>query len=121
MNGNELKSVLEGYYDEIETAFQQKDFAAIEGYMAPVFMAYPKDDEPKDRDALMQSVRSMLSDMDVISWRRHVTNLQIEGNVATAVVEGVFKTSKGEQVLRNEDVWEQRGPAWVMVRSRALD
>jgi ketosteroid isomerase-like protein len=125
MTTAEITTLLDAKYDAIEEAFKRKDLKAISNYMSPNFVSFDGRRE-KTRDELIDGLRHRFEEMDVVSWKRHVTKLTVDGDRVSATADGVFRTrNKGDteiadQRLVNVDVWEPGDGGWHITSSRPV-
>lgn len=116
-------ALFQGYYDEIEEAFKNKDLATISRFTAPEWTGWDPNGSAVTREKLMDNVRNMFETVDVLSWPRKVTKVK-ETNKHFDVTAGCplrTKNKQGEieeQPITNVDTWFESPEGWVIVRSR---
>lgn len=122
----EKTALFQGFYDEIEQAFKNKDLATISKYTAPEWTGWAPDGSTVTREQLMQNVQKMFDTVDILSWSRKVTNVKEEYGHYDVTAGCPLKTrnKKGEieeNDITNVDTWFEAPGGWVIVRSRPAD
>ena len=124
MTEPELTKDLELNYGVIERAFINKDLEQVAKYIAPHYVGVTPDGRAMDKDGLLESVKKQFSQMDVVSWRRRVSKLAVEGDKVRAVAEGVYRVVQDgvplDIPLVNEDTWQIGPIGWWVVESKGL-
>lgn len=126
MKTADLTEVLETKYAEAEDAFIRKDVDAIANLLAPHYVAYLPHGGSETRDQVLDSVRNLVRENDVISWDRKVTHLSSADHVVTVTAEGILKMRNAEgeiteTKLVNQDMWTETGAGWVIAASRGIE
>ena len=124
----EASTVLESCYADIESAFQRKDQGALAAHLAPDFVVHQRDGRTLTRDEALSGFRAQMDGFEDVTWPRKVTHLVLEGDVATATVEGTFSaTTKDEDGTPRRlrvagtatDVWTKQGGRWLTTSTRS--
>lgn len=122
MDESEVLQALTAIYDEADRAFQQKDLGKIADIMSPDFKGTSAEGKQVDQKSVLQVLATEFEQLNDFSFPRTITALRVNGNLATAAVEGVFQVRlrDGKMVVRRkvaEDVWTHGSAGWQMLKS----
>ena len=123
-----VSTVLATCYAEVDSAFQRRDHDAVAAHLAPDFVAHQRDGKTLTRDEALSGFRAQMDGFEDVTWPRKVTHFVLDGDVATATVEGTFSaTTKDEDGTPRRlqvsgiatDVWTRQGAQWRMTSTRS--
>jgi ketosteroid isomerase-like protein len=129
-NDAAVRTELERQYQQIARAVQQKDFAALEGFVTPDYTSTDAYGTTRNHDQTVALWKQEIQPLRNIIYNLRIESLQAHGDEATAIVrswatfEGAAPDNQGPPIeMRSVDreTWRHGGHGWKVSATVGLD